>query len=158
MSHVFFFSYARENLDKELKAFFEDLCTEVAPYTQWASDDSRISFRDGRDLPLMEQWEPAIMGAIQTSAVLVCVTSLAYFQKHFCGQEYWVFDRRRRQNLQDGDPVPTVVLPVIWAPVEAGYPRIWTQYSGGQAGCPTYIARKGSATSKNSIRICTKGA
>jgi hypothetical protein len=96
MSHVFFFSYARENLDKELKAFFEDLCTEVAPYTSWASEDPRISFRDGRDLPLMEQWEPAIMEAIQTSAVLVCVTSLAYFQKHFCGQEYWVFDQRRR--------------------------------------------------------------
>ena len=122
MSHVFFFSYASENYDKELKAFFQDLCTEVAPYTAWKPEDSRVSFRDGKDLALMEGWRPSLLDALQTSAVFVCVTSIAYFQKPFCGQEYFVFDQRRRHALQDGDVVPQTILPVIWAPIDKPLP------------------------------------
>lgn len=122
MSHIFFFSYASENLDKELKGFFELLCEEVAPYTAWAKDDPRISFRDGKDLPLMEEWRPALLNALQTSAVLVCITSVAYFQKRFCGQEYYLFNQRRLQGLAAGAKVPPVVLPVLWAPVDGELP------------------------------------
>ena len=60
MAHVFFFNYAHENRDKQLEAFFEDLCAEVAPYTPWAADDLRISFRDGQNLALMQEWRPAL--------------------------------------------------------------------------------------------------
>jgi hypothetical protein len=122
MSHEFFFSYASENLDATLKGFFELLCEDVAPYTAWAKDDPRISFRDGKDLPLMEGWRPALLNALQTSAVMVCVTSVAYFQKPFCGQEYYIFDQRRRQGLAAGAKVPRVVLPVLWAPLDAKLP------------------------------------
>ena len=102
MAHVFFFNYAHENRDKQLEAFFEDLCAEVAPYTPWAADDLRISFRDGQNLALMQEWRPALLKALQTSAVLVAITSPAYFQKRFCGQEYYIFDQRRRQKLNVG--------------------------------------------------------
>ena len=122
MSHEFFFSYASVNLDKELRAFFELLCEEVAPYTPWGKDDPRISFRDGKDLPLMEEWKPALLEALQTSAVMVCVTSAAYFQSTVCGQEYYIFNQRRRQGLAPGAPVPRVVLPVLWAPVDGNLP------------------------------------
>jgi hypothetical protein len=122
VSHEFFFSYASVNLDKELRAFFELLCEEVAPYTPWGKDDPRISFRDGKDLPLMEEWKPALLEALQTSAVMVCVTSAAYFQSSFCGQEYYIFNQRRRQGLAPGAPMPRVVLPVLWAPVDADLP------------------------------------
>src|SRR5687768_10172408 len=95
-SHVFFFSYAHENKDPQLEAFFEDLCGEVAPYTEWGDAQSpNVSFRDGKNLPLMEEWRPALLRAIQTSAVLVCVTSPAFFKKRFCGQEHYIFDLRR---------------------------------------------------------------
>jgi len=143
MAHVFFFSYARVNFDKELKAFFEDLCTEVAPYTPWASEDPQISFRDGKDLPLMEKWEPGIMDALQTSAVLVSVTSIAYFQKPFCGQEYWVFDQRRRWNLPSGAPVPDVILPVIWAPVDRGLPAFIDEIQWQALGMPAEYRKNG---------------
>ena len=123
MAHVFFFNYAHENRDKQLEAFFEDLCAEVAPYTPWAADDLRISFRDGQNLALMQEWRPALLKALQTSAVLVAITSPAYFQKRFCGQEYYIFDQRRRQKLTPAGQPPAVILPVIWAPVQSGLPE-----------------------------------
>ena len=91
-------------------------------YTPWAAEDLRISFRDGQNLPLMQEWQPALLKALQTSAVLVAVTSPAYFQKRFCGQEYYIFDQRRRQNLPPGTQPPGVILPIIWAPVQNGLP------------------------------------
>ena len=37
MSHVFFFSYAHANKDKELENFFEDLCEEVKVHTNFTA-------------------------------------------------------------------------------------------------------------------------
>lgn len=115
MSHLFFFSYASENLDKELRGFFEDLCENVQPYTQWAAKDPRISFRDKDNIPLMDQWRPDLIEALQTSAVFVCVASPAYFSKPFCGKEYYIFDQRLRRHAAGG-VLPGLVLPVLWAP------------------------------------------
>jgi len=144
-SHVFFFSYASENRSSngQLVGFFEDLCAAVAVHTKWAERDQRVSFRDGVNLPLMETWEPALMKALQTSAVLVCVTSLAYFQSRFCGQEYSVFDRRRRQNLKDKAPVPAVILPVIWAPTPGGLPEYMNEMQWGKDEMPAQYDTKG---------------
>lgn len=139
MAHVFFFSYARENLDNHLRAFFEDLCENVAPFTKWAAEDPNLSFRDGKNLPLMDNWQPSIMDALQASSVLVSVTSPAYFQKRFCGQEYWVFDERRKHI---GGAVPEVVLPVIWAPVRGKLP-ILNAIQWQAAGLSPLYATKG---------------
>jgi len=122
MSHLVFFSYARENLDPYLEDFFKDLCAEIAPHTPWGPEDERISFRDKSNLRLMENWKTHIEGALQSSSVLVCITSVAYFNKEFCGREYYVFDQRRRQGLPVGTDAPPVILPVIWAPVPGGLP------------------------------------
>jgi hypothetical protein len=123
MAHVFFFGYAHENLDSQLKGFFEDLCESVAPATPWSSQDPNISFRDGKDLPLMDNWRASILDALQTSAVFVAVTSPAYFQKKFCGQEYYIFDQRRQQALVNGQ-APEVILPVVWYPITQKLPFI----------------------------------
>jgi len=124
MAHVFFFSYAIENRDHHLERFFDDLCVEIAPEVKWAWDDPNISFRDGKNLPLMEDWQVAIMDALQNSSVLVSLTSQAYFEKPFCGQEYYIFDQRRRQTHAGAAPVPKTVLPIIWAPVDGSWPLI----------------------------------
>src|SRR5438874_1656423 len=98
-SHIVFFSYARENLDPYLEDFFKDLSAAIAPATQWGAEDERISFRDKANLRLGENWKSHIEGALQSSTVLVCVTSVAYFSKEFCGKENYFFDQRRRQGL-----------------------------------------------------------
>jgi FxsC-like protein len=142
-SHVFFFSYASENKDAQLEAFFEDLCEEVAPYTRWGARSAQVSFRDGNNLPLMEEWRDGLLRAIQGAAVLVCVTSPAYFQKRFCGQEYYIFDQRRRQEVEPGKPPPAVILPVIWAPTPGGLPDAMDQAQWKDGSMPALYETKG---------------
>src|ERR1044071_3398966 len=144
-SHVFFFSYASENRtpDNQLVGFFDDLRNAVAALTKWGWNDPHVSFRDDANLPLMATWEPALMKALQTSAVLVCVTSPAYFQSRFCGQEYHVFDRRRRQNFpEDATPAP-VILPVIWTPTDGALPDFIDNVQWGQGDMPVLYPTKG---------------
>src|ERR1035441_7286102 len=93
MSHIAFFSYARVNLDPYLVNFFHDLCAEIAPATIWAKEDDRISFYDKGNLRLMEHWKTHIDQALQSSAVLVCITSAAFFNSAFCGKEYYEIGR-----------------------------------------------------------------
>jgi hypothetical protein len=127
MPHIVFFSYARENLDPYLDDFFKDLAGEIAPHTPWPAEDERVAFTDRNNIRLMENWAPRIDEALQTTSVLVCITSVAYFLKEFCGKEYYVFDQRRRQGLAAGTPPPPVILPVIWAPVLDGLPEFMTE-------------------------------
>jgi hypothetical protein len=122
MPPIVFFSYARTNLDPYLEEFFKDLCSEIAPLTDWSPEDENISFRDTNNLRVMENWKSHIQGALQSSTVLVCITSVAYFHSEFCGKEYYVFDQRRRQGLKSNQDPPAVILPVIWAPVAKGLP------------------------------------
>jgi hypothetical protein len=117
MSHIVFFSYARENLDAYLEDFFRDLSAAIQPSTAWTVEDERISFRDKKNLRLGEFWKSHIEGALQGTDVLVCITSVAYFAKEFCGKEYYFFDQRRRQGIAAGQDPPPVIIPVIWAPV-----------------------------------------
>jgi hypothetical protein len=116
MSHIVFFSYARKDLDPYLEDFFKDLCWEISLLTNYSPEDEELSFRDKSSLPIMENWKTNIVGALQSSAVLVCITSVKFFKKEFCGKEYYVFDQRRRQGLLAGKNPPPVVLPVIWLP------------------------------------------
>ena len=114
MPHVFFFSYAHANIDKELESFFEDLCEEVKVYTPgYTAKDPRLHFRDRTGIPMMEEWRPQIMDALQASSVLVCLTSPGYFASRFCGQEFYVFDQRRRAAYPNAPP--PVILPIVWA-------------------------------------------
>src|SRR5262245_3557446 len=144
MPHVFFFGYARENFDKELKIFFEELCREVAQHMPWGEgNDPRTSFRDENNLPLMDEWEPRLLGALQESAVLVCLTSPAYFHSRFCGQGYWIFDRRRRLNLPDKAPLPGVILPVIWVPLDKGLPGFMDKIQYREGEMPAQYMTRG---------------
>ena len=118
MSHVFFFSYAHANKDKELERFFEDLCEDVKGHTTFTAKDPRLSFRDGKDLPLMSEWRTELLDALQTSAVMLCACSTAYFGSRVCGQEFFIFDQRRKRAHTS--PPPPVILPVIWVPSAAG--------------------------------------
>jgi FxsC-like protein len=142
--HVFFFSYAHANrCDPHLTKFFEDLCTEVAVHTKWEPGSQRVSFRDGNNLPLMQSWRPALLDALQSAAVLVCVTTPAFFQSGFCGKEYFLFDQQRQTGLTAGQKPPAVILPVIWVPVRNGLPAAMDQVQWQDGSMPDIYEKKG---------------
>src|SRR5262249_36251018 len=68
---------------------------------------------------------------------------IAYFQKRFCGQEYWVFDQRRRRNLAPGATPPAVVLPVIWAPMNRSLPPYLDKVQWSDFEIPELYKTKG---------------
>src|SRR6185369_7793397 len=109
----FFFSYASENYDDTVDTFFEDLCSEVGQRHRLGGESADVCFRDQKRLQMGEKWEAPLVEAVQTSAVLVCLTTPAFFFKPFCGKEHYVFDQRRRAVATNGD-VPGVIIPVVW--------------------------------------------
>ncbi len=126
-----------------LETFFEDLCSDVGLLAGWDRKGPRVAFRDQKSLPLMEEWRPLLVEGLLSAAVLVCVTSGAYFRKRFCGQEYYIFDQWRRQGLKKGQP-PPVVLPVIWAPTPPGFfPDFMNQVQWGKGDMPDQYAKRG---------------
>jgi hypothetical protein len=143
MPHMFFFSYASENWNQPgLEDFYNDLCQAVAPLVPWNFDNPNISFRDHK-MRLGEVWKPSISNALEECVVLVCMVSAAYFSKEFCGQEFYIFDQRRRHQLPGNEKVPDVILPVIWAPVEQGYPSAIGDLQADQVGMPKGYFTKG---------------
>jgi hypothetical protein len=154
MPHIFFFSYANHNWNLPgLETFYDDLCKAVALLVQWEFDSKIISFRD-HEMRLGEEWKPAIATALQESVILVSIVSEAYFSREFCGQEVYIFDQRRRQGLAPGDTPPQVILPVIWAPVEQGYPGVIGDLQADQKGMPKDYFNQGLSR----LRILNKTA
>lgn len=124
MRYWCFFSYARDDLDKRLGQFFDDLEQAIRgrEYLDPAGGE-RHAFVDRKNLQLMTTWTHDLRDALQRSRTFACMVSPAYVNKAFCGKEYWIFDRRRRQNLAAGAKPPPVILPVIWIPVRGGLPQ-----------------------------------
>jgi FxsC-like protein len=73
---------------------------------------------------------------------LVCVTSPRYFASRFCGQEYYLFDERRRAAAENRSP-PAVILPIIWVPAPDGLPSIMNQVQWQPGGMPELYQTKG---------------
>ena len=117
MRHILFLSYASENAkDTQFLGFCKELSQVIAPRTPWSYDDDRISFRDRKNLRLGEKWEPELRDALESSSVLVCLTSEAYYRKAFCGKEFYIFERRLKKYEEDKINSPPIILPVIWSP------------------------------------------
>jgi hypothetical protein len=113
---IVFFSYARKDTDRYLENFFTDLCHEIAILS--GQDEDQLRFRDKSSLPLMEPWDDNVVAALQSCTVMVCVATVRYFNREVCGKEYRLFDLKRKQRLPDGQDVPAVILPVVWAPCD----------------------------------------
>jgi hypothetical protein len=140
---VVFFSYARGDLDPYLEEFFRDVCAEIAPNVPFEAESEDLSFRDRKSLRLGEHWQSHIEGALQSTSVLVCMTSVKYFNSEFCGKEYYFFDARRRQGLAPNQDPPPLILPVVWAPIAGGLPGFMNEVHQLPAGVRDSYRRVG---------------
>ncbi len=97
----FFFSYKRsDSVDKYLERFFGDLDTTVrlglglpqrAEGVLAVDQHVRCGFLDWRNIELGEEWDPAIVQALEQSKVLVTLCSPGYFKSDYCGKEVALF-------------------------------------------------------------------
>src|SRR5687768_16360897 len=112
MPYDFFFSYTRANNDSYLKKFFNDLSQAIRDI-RGEPQSTVVGFFDQRDLELGENWDAAIVDALQTSKVFVAMASPAYFKSEYCGKEWRLFSDR----LATMAPArPPLLKPVIWIP------------------------------------------
>jgi hypothetical protein len=114
MEYRFFFSYARENRDRDLDRFFKNLCTAVRfeEYVQ----KSEIAFFDGESIQTGAPWKEELARALRTSRLLVAICSPDYINSDYCGKEFQVFVERLSDYVAENNPqaTPRLILPVIW--------------------------------------------
>ena len=116
MAYEFFFSYTRANNDPFLATFFQELSQAIRD-KRGLPQHAEVGFFDQRAIELGEQWDHTIVEAVQTSSVVVAVTSPGYFKSEYCGKEWELF-RRRVAAAAPGQPLPPLIKPVIWIPVK----------------------------------------
>jgi FxsC-like protein len=90
-------------------------------------------FRDISSIPVGQPWNPAIVTALQSSAVLVCVVTPKYLQSEACGREFHLFTAHRGPSA--------VVLPVIWT--QANLPAELAQFQFPRLNMPPLYSQEG---------------
>jgi FxsC-like protein len=128
MGHDFFFSYTRADNDGSLQKFFKELNAAVRSKAGYPAG-FRAGYFDQERLRRGEEWNEALVDALQECSSLVCLYSPAYFKSEFCGREWGFFDARRRlyreQQRAAGRPAaasPPVIKPVLWVPLTEALP------------------------------------
>jgi FxsC-like protein len=115
MQYEFFFSYTRANNDAYLKQFFDDLSQEIRD-RRGLSNDTVVGFFDQREIELGEDWDAAIVEALQSSKVVIAISSPAYFKSEYCGKEWNLFHQRLVTASATGQAVPPLIKPIVWVP------------------------------------------
>ena len=121
---IYFLSHAR--LDREndprrvIERFFEDLDREVR--RRMVIKEGHAGFFDHSGIQQGDNWPDTLLSALQTSRVLLCLYSPAFFNSAYCGKELAVFMKRVRAFADEkGGDAPQLVLPVLLdAPEDLG--------------------------------------
>jgi FxsC-like protein len=113
MAYEFFLSYTRANNDAFLKKFFDELSQSIRD-SRGLGQTAEVGFFDQRDLELGEQWDAAIVDALQTSKVFLAITSPGYFKSEYCGKEWGLFRQRLTASVKQ--PLPPLIKPIVWIP------------------------------------------
>jgi len=117
--HWFFLSYARADGDY-LTKFFTDVAHQVRSKEESLSvfEPSDIGFMDRVSTEPGDDWNPALLGALQRAQILVCVLSRGYLASEYCGKELEIFRGRvaaYTAQLPEGKR-PRLIMPVFWHP------------------------------------------
>jgi FxsC-like protein len=143
VTYWFFLSYARRDAVRNtyFAEFFEDLALQVARLAPLPSHipTERIGFLDARGVEPGETWPAALSEALETSRVLICAFSPAYFASEYCGKEFAAFRYR---------PEPAI-LPVLWErPGRISVPRPVAEYQRTWAGLGSDYLTEGALALK----------
>lgn len=117
MPYELFFSYRRADFGAPMREFFLDLAEEVRKLRGLDKHENPVFF-DQESIETGDNWDAALLEALQQSRVLVPLYSPAYFKSEYCGKEWQSFHlRRKAYALQHGGDEPAVIKPVVWVPI-----------------------------------------
>jgi FxsC-like protein len=115
MDRDFFFSYTRGNNDPYLKKFFDDLSEEVRTLRGLPAG-AEVGFFDQHDLELGDDWDRALVDALQGAKVMVAIASPGYWKSEYCGKEWAMFRARLMQAAGVGGKPAPLLKPIVWVP------------------------------------------
>jgi FxsC-like protein len=137
MTSWFFFSYARDDRDKDLDKFYADLCREITFVKKMERD--RVGFFDQRDIQLSDQWKERLREALRTCRVFVSICTPNYFASEYCGKEFQICLDRQASSGNTS----TAMVSVIWGdPKGSVHPAI-KKFQYTHASLPDVYAKEG---------------
>ena len=106
MSPLFFFSYARADLNSNpfLRKFYRELTAQIK------LSETQEGFFDQENLQAGDIWDAKLKEALETSKTLIFVCSPSYLRSEYCGKEFQAC--LTRQQAVGGSS--TALIPVIW--------------------------------------------
>ncbi|HXD30705.1 MAG TPA: hypothetical protein VN643_06300 [Pyrinomonadaceae bacterium] len=122
MNASFYLSYARADASPQVKRFFDDLCDTIRIVTNLPRT-ARVGFYEESQYELANEWSFEAQNALQTSQVMVCLLSPAYFYDTRAGKEWQVFNTRWRQ-MRGTVSLANVIKPISWDPWEGSVPLV----------------------------------
>jgi hypothetical protein len=120
MAPAFFFSYARDDEDDDLKAFYTDLAREVRSRLGVSPDD--VDFKDVVKIRLGTRWSDELGEWLQKAETLVFVSTPTSHRSDWCGKEWAYFKNRlerfwkAKQRKDAKYKRPPLMIPVVWVP------------------------------------------
>ncbi|GKS59433.1 hypothetical protein YTPLAS18_29600 [Nitrospira sp.] len=117
MPYEIFFSYRRSDFGPFMREFLSDLGEEVRKLRGLGKYEN-LSFFDQESIETGNNWDDALLAAMQESRVLIPLYSPAYFNSEYCGKEWQSFQLRREAYAKlHGGIQPAVIRPVVWIPL-----------------------------------------
>jgi FxsC-like protein len=119
----YFLSYAKLDAANDpyrcISRFYEDLDKDVRKLK--VIKEGEAGFFDRKGLQQGSNWPTALVDALSTCRVLICVYSPAFFESDYCGREWQIFNSRFSQASKDSvaeAQKPLLILPVLFRPPE----------------------------------------
>jgi FxsC-like protein len=143
MGYRFFFSYARENRDRDLDRFFKNLCTAIK--LEEYVPKGELVFFDGESIETGAPWKDELGKGLRTSRALLAVCSPDYINSDYCGKEFQVFlERVASYKAANSLPIaPPLIIPVIWGNPSGSLREVVSELQYSDNDFPAVYAKEG---------------
>ena len=134
----------RKSGSNHMRNFVRKLC-DVVCSKAGIEDQERAVFFDESAIRMGDEWNSALVIAVRTTQMLVCLVSPRYLNSRWCGREVEVFHRRHDRFCREQDSIGSTgfVFPLIWE-VDVrrdSWPEKLSKFQFREAGIPDdYLA------------------
>ena len=139
--YTFFFSYSRDDFSPFMKQFLEDLREAVRLRMGYGQKDEFV-FLDNGEITIGEDWKPELLDGLQSSRILLCMYTVRFFRREWCGREIEFF-RLRQKALAGTKQEHPSIIPVIWFVDESEIPASVSQITFKDDTFPQEYADRG---------------